>query len=68
MHVPMKYVYSRVSSMTWLLQRLYGVHRNACFSDSIPLTLIGVDTRKDSSGGIIKLDTNVFGVHLNTFH
>lgn len=53
--------------MTWLLQRLYRVHRNACSSDSIPLTLIGVDTGKDSSGGIIKPDTNVFGVHLNTF-
>lgn len=41
---------------------------NACFSDSIPLTLMGVDTKKDSSGGIIKPDINVFGVHLNTSH
>lgn len=64
----MKYAYSRVSSMTWLLQRLHRIHMNACSSDSIPLTLIGVDTRKDSSGGIIKPDTNVLGVHLNTFH
>lgn len=67
MHVPMKYVYSWVSSMTWLLQRLYWVRRNACFSDSVPLTLMGVETRKGSSGEIIKPDTNVFGVHLNTF-
>ena len=66
MHVPMKYAYSRVSSMTWLLQRLYRTH--ACFCDSIPLALIGVNTRKDSSGGIIKPDTNVFGEHLKTFH
>lgn len=37
-------------------------------SDSIPLTLIGVDTRKDSSGGIIKPDTNVLGAHFNMSH
>ena len=54
--------------MTWLLQRLNPVHRNACFPASIPLTLMDVDTGKDSSGGIIKPDINVLGVHLNKFH
>lgn len=47
---------------------LHHVHRNVCFSDSIPLAVMGVGTRKGSSGGIIKPDINVFGVHLNTFH
>lgn len=46
----------------------YTTHMSACFSDSIPLTLIGVDTRKGSSGWIIKPSTNEFGVHLNMFH
>lgn len=43
-------------------------HMSVCFSDSIPSTLIGVDTRKGSSGWIIEPSTNEFGVHLNTFH
>lgn len=38
---------------------------NTSFSDSIPLTLIGVDTRKDSSGWIIKPSTNIIAVRLN---
>lgn len=44
----------------------HAVYTTTCVS--IPLTLMVVDTRKDTSGGIIKLDINAFGVHLSMFH